>query len=307
MHGKRERMVVLPALALIAAGFGCQSFIAKDAKPLVDLNVHTLSQYNHRGMVMVDDWVLQPELKARIVPLKFFPGDDGGVVAVSALGILNLTEDTGRAWFPDKQGGKFSEVDFKAEYSRRIGPVDAGAGAISYILPNASFFPNGPRGTTSAVFGTIGGQVFGEELYSFYPHFTTIYDPDEANGFYFKGGLAKGVNFGGLLEDFGLLPAGESVQKALKNLNFEINAAAGYASGNQSLWDYGLHKEGFADFTGTGTLSYSIDAMTVFSIGVGGSTIIDDKIEDWFDLIDIDSDNIWVNIGIGFKFGNTSS
>ena len=296
-------------LAVIVVG--CESFVTKDAKPTVNLNLVTASQFNHRGMVQNEEWVLVPDIGARLTPIRAYPTDEGGTFRVQSKGYLNLTEDTGDAWFPDGQGGKFSEIDLKADYSRRFEvmswPIDMAAGVLSYVIPNGSFFPNGPRGSTTEIFGNLGSPIFSEEPYRFYPHFAVNYDPDEADGFYFNAGIGKGTLISEILDIFGLKPSGGFAAKVVDSLSFQIDVGVGYSSARESFWNYGLSEEGFADFTGTGTLSCKIDKNTVVSVGVGGSSIIDQDLRDCFDTINIENDNVWVIFGIGWEFGGASS
>ena len=116
-------------VCFLLVSFGCAEFITKEAQPKVNINANTASQYVHRGMVQVEDWVFVPDLQAQVQGLRFFPGDEGGVVKAQAKGFLNMTDENRNAWFNDGQGGKFSEVDLQLDYSRRVGPVDVGVGA----------------------------------------------------------------------------------------------------------------------------------------------------------------------------------
>lgn len=303
-----SRFALCACLLVVLVGCG---FAIRDVSPTVNANALIASQHNHRGMVQNEEWVFVPDLSARLTPVRAYPSDEGGTVRLQAKGFLNLTDDTGEAWFPDGQGGKFSEVDLKADYSRSFEivdwPVDAGAGVLTYVLPNGSAFPNGPRGTTTELFANVGTPVFAGEIYSFYPHFTTHYDPDEADGFYFKGGVAKGVGIRPALDRLGIAPPGDLSRRIVESLSFQVNLAVGYSSSDQAFWDYGLDKGGFSDFTGTGTLLCRFFERTTISVGVGGSTIIDEDLDEWFDLIGIDSDNVWVRFGVGWEFGGESS
>jgi hypothetical protein len=176
---------------------------------------------------------------------------------------------------------------------------------LSYINPNASFFPNGARGSTTELFATVGTSLFPGELYGFYPHAEVHYDPDEVDGFYWAGGVGKTLGIGQALEAFGLKPAGDA-GALLDRFSFTLNATVAYSSLNHSDWTYGLEEAGFSDFSGSGTLTFRIDKNTVISTGVGGAVIIDPQLRDWFDDIDIRSDNVWVTFGIGWEFGSSS-
>ena len=44
---------------LLVSG-GCAEFITKEAQPKVNINANPASQYVHRGMVQVEDWVFVP-------------------------------------------------------------------------------------------------------------------------------------------------------------------------------------------------------------------------------------------------------
>lgn len=281
---KHVTSLVLLALTLTTLP-GC--LLNREKVIRVRTNAQLASQYNHRGMVQVEKGVAQGELFADF-PLAL-PGSNSelGFLSLGTWANLNLQDDTGDAWFPQDQGGKFSEIDLTAQYSRSLDdlgiPVTMAAGLLAYVIPNGSEFPNGVRGSTTELFVSAHKTLFGDEIYSFTPSIRMDYDPDEVDGFYFRGGLSKGI------------PLGQMFQ-------LDLGVHLGYSEENHSDWTYGVDEAGLADLRGSAAVSYFFDESTTVYLGVGASTIIDSEIRDWFDIVGIDSDNFWVNLGVSWTF-----
>ncbi len=239
--------------------------------PRVTATLLGSTKYMHRGMVQNDNDVLQGELKIDT------PTIDGGNLRVSSFGNMDLRNTTGDAWFPNGFGGKFSEIDFMLAYGRRIGAFSATIGAVSYILPNGRIFPNGERGTTTEFFISGAGEVLGitteAELHL---------DWDEVDGYYAKIGARK------------VIP--------IRAFTVDLGAHVGYSDGDHSLWTYGLSESGLADLVGKARVNYRFDDRTTIFTSINGSTILDRDLRDWFDLIGIDDDNLWFELGVDWKF-----
>jgi hypothetical protein len=246
-------------------------------RPSLQFNVEAATQYNHRGMVQNDRGVAQPELTADL------PVSLGGNLNVRAWGNLNLTAEAGDAWFPDGHPGKFSEIDLSTAYSRQLGPVNLAAGVVGYILPDGADFPNGVRGSTTEVFTSAGTALFEGKFYSLRPVARVHYDGDEANGLYLNGGLFKSF-------------------AVIRNLSADLGVSLGYSDDGHSDWTYGLSEEGIADLRGTARFLYALSDNTTAWVGLGASTIIDRDLQDWFDLLGIDRDNVWGTVGLGWSF-----
>lgn len=278
------------ALSLALMGAGCLR--PEDARPSFEGSVSVSSQFNRRGMVENDRGVLQGAGTAR-VPFRY-----GGAFGLKAWANLDLTNETGDAWMPDGHAGEITAVDLAGSYSRTAGPVDLSGGVSSYVLPNGSEFLNGPRGTTTELFATAGGDVLPKSIFGFYPLMSLHYDVDEAEGFYLNGGVHKGFTLAG-------------------DLRLDLGVSLGYSSENHSRWTYGTAEEGFSDLRGTATLTYPLGEATIIAAGVAASTITDDDIRRWIETraivrrrpgaLDpfergIDTDTVWYTLGVTHEF-----
>lgn len=268
---------------------GC---IFKQQKPDVLLELEAVSQYNHRGMVQNDRGALQPRTRATLEVVDFGTVD-GGSLFFDWWGSLNWSDETGHAWLPDGFAGRFTNIEITGGYARAFDlgdAVDLGltAGAVAYIMTSGQgqIIPNvrDERTSTSEVFASADLDLFQDRVWGFTPHATVHYDPDEADGVYLNGGI-------------------RSKQYSIwRDLSAIVDLTVGYSDDAHSLWTYGVSDAGFADFTGKATLLYDLNENTFAFAGVAGSVIIDSEIADWFDLIGIDSENVWARGGIGYRF-----
>lgn len=266
------RLFRAAALALLTVIGVAGCIVPEGAIPAVDLSAVVATQYMHRGMVQVNDEVVQGEMRAHL------PTTDGGTLTAIAFGNVNLNDDIGDSWFPDGKGGRVTETELGVSYSRELGPVSLTAGVLSYILPDGREFPNGVRGSTTEVFGTVAGELLG-----FQPAITVHYDGDEVDGFYFNGSVRRPFSIS-------------------DRFRADLGVSLGYSTRDEADWTYGIETAGFSDLKGEARLFYDHNDNTTFMLGVAGSTIVDDKIEDWFEVIDIESDNVWVFLGILWSF-----
>lgn len=268
-------MKVLTA-ALLVCPLASACLFEEGTVPAWELQATALTQYNHRGMVMNDKGVVQLDSTVAM------PVEAGGDLAFRALGNVDVSDDTGDAWFPDGHSGKFTEVDFSVAYTEELGPILLTSGLISYVLPNGAEFNEkngvGERGETKEAFVRAASDVEGFE-----PFAALFYDFDEAEGFYANGGVRKWVELG-------------------DQLSAEFQAALGYSDEDASLWAYGIEESGFADLTATGTLWYQHDVHTALRLVVGAATIVDDELDDWFDVLGIDSTNAWIGLGVTWNY-----
>ncbi len=249
---------------------------APDAVPSTTWSADLATKFVRRGMVQVDNEVLQPIVDTSI------PVKGEGIVTANFFGNIDLHNDTGDAWFPNGSAGRFSEIDLTGSYSRAIDRFDVTAGITSYNLPRGNLFPNGERGSTNEIFASISTDVSG-----FRPQFVAHYDFDEVDGMYLNGEVSRGF---------------------VINEKWSANVAVslGWSDEEQSFWNYGVPDgfggSGLADLQGTGRLFYQYDDHTSFQLLLAASTIVDSDIKDWFDLIEIDSDQFWASIGVGWSF-----
>ena len=275
-RASRRGALAVAASVVLAPLFGA-CVVPEDATPGVALDLAVVSQHMHRGMTQNENGGAQVGIDVDF-PVKAIPGLDPGRIDVRAWGNADLTDDTGDAWFPDGHEGRFTEIHTMAAHTQRIGPVAVQAGLFSYVLPNGPEFPFGERGQTSEFFVTASTEVLGA-----IPALSVRYDFDEADDVYLLGSLT---------EEF---PIGE---------DFAVRATGwlGYSGAGQSSWNYGLGESGFSDLGGEIALDYFFGERTTFEVKVSGSMIVDDELRDWFDLIGIRRDNVWVTGGVRFVF-----
>ena len=135
------------------------------------------------------------------------------------------------------------------------------------------------RGETKELFLVISREVFWELV----PAIGIHYDFDEVDGWYFNGAVTRAF------------PIAEKFAA-------DAGVSLGYSDGDQSEWNYGLNESGLADLQAAGRLSYFLDDHTTIRASVNGSTIIDEDLQDWFDLIDIAHNNLWASIGVNWGY-----
>lgn len=257
-------LVVLP---------GCL-IIPEKARPEVTLEGRYLSQYNHRGMVQNNRGVVQGDLDV-LLPTRF-----DGNLSLHTFGNMDLRNRTGDAWFPDGKAGKMTEFQVQGAYAQRFAEyftVDVGLHNYSPTFGNE--FPNGVRGPTTEIFGVLGADVW-----VLHPHFDVHYDYDEAEGFYLSLGIAAAPEI------------------PIENVRVEGDVSLSYSDKDSSFWTYGDFIDGFSDLRGILNVFYDVDAMSSLTAGVGYSTIVDSELRDWFDLIGIEQDNYWFQLGVIFRF-----
>jgi len=258
----------LSVACLLSAG----CFVAKDAQPSVEVGATLASRFVHRGMTLVDNPVVQPRL---VVGLPTTTGDS---IGLTVEGSMELRDDTGGAWFPDGHAGRFTQIEMIADYAIKLGEVALVGGIHSYNLPNGLEFPNGERGGTNEVF--LDASI---EVLETTPYVSWHYDFDEVQGSYYRAGLREEIQ---LAESWAL----------------RLDGSIGYAVSSQSAWMYGISESGFADLRGSIELAWNYDERTTLDVGVHGSMIVDDTIDEWFAQLGIDDDPIWFTGGIGWVF-----
>ncbi|MEM7201267.1 MAG: hypothetical protein AAF628_13430 [Planctomycetota bacterium] len=275
---------LVPARASLALALalpcltGC--IVSETEVPTTSVGVEVADKFLHRGMPNNRNWVAQGNLGLGL-PTTW----DDGLIDVQAFGNLDLRDRTGAAWFPNGHGGRFTQIDFITAYTHDFGEDAAGlvvtAGAHNYNLPNGESFPNGPRSSTNEVFVRTSVELL--EQISLRPQVELRYDFDQADGFYGRASLGAAIP----------LPS---------DLTLGLEGGLGYSSRGQSWWNYGVREAGFADLRGTVSLSYQFDAQTVITAHFDASTIVDDGIQDWFNVISIPEENLWGGIGVQWTF-----
>jgi hypothetical protein len=241
--------------------------------PQVALALDAATQYNHRGMPQNATGVLQPSAAITL------PAIDDGLMTLSTWGNMDLQDDVGDAWYPDGNALRFSEIDYIATYSKRYGQVDARYGIHNYNIPRGDRFPFGARGATVELFGHAEYDLQN----TWFPFAELRVDIDEAEGWYAFAGCAKS------------LPINEK-------LWFEAEAYASYMDSQQGFWNYALTEAGLADARLTTKLNYQYDDATQLRALLAFSTIIDSKYRDEFDDDGIDTENVWLSLGVTWSY-----
>jgi hypothetical protein len=57
-----------------------------------------------------------------------------------------------------------------------------------------------------------------------------------------------------------------------------------------------------SDLTAFASLAYQVDARTSVELSVNGSTIIDSRLRDWFDLLGVEKNNVWAAVSVSWGF-----
>ncbi len=260
------RLAALVSIALTAC------VLPAKQTPHVDLELGVASQYNHRGMVENANGVVQGQVDVGLAT------KDGGSLDLVAWGNADMTTDPGDAWFPKGNQGRFSEIDFKAIYSREFQGTDVSIGVVNYDVPKGDQFPNGERGETNELFISVS-----REFHTLVPEFVLHYDFDEAKDFYLEAACSRSFEIN---DKFGA----------------EVRVNLGWSGRDESFWNYGLPQQGFADLGAKATLAYFYDPQTTIRAFLAGSTIVDGTLRDWFDLIGVEKNNLWAGVGVTWSF-----
>ena len=262
----------LAGLLAVSSAVATGCIVPEGASPSVGLGAELASKFVHRGMTQVDRPVLQPRLSIQL------PTVDEDTIQIAARGNVDLSNSTGDAWFPDGHAGRFTSIDFFADYRKTIGDVTLRGGVFNYNLPNGLEFPNGERGATTEVFAVVSANVLEAT-----PYVSWHYDFDEVRAPYYRAGIT---------ESFDLGDGWTSV----------LDGSIGYATSAQSAWLYGIDESGFADLRGQAVVNWQVDPRTQLQAGVNGSAILDSTIDDWFSQLGIDDDPIWFSLGVAWAF-----
>lgn len=268
--------------SLLALAPGC--FVPKDARPEVDLGLHAMTHFVHRGMTNNEHGVVQGNLAVGV------PTDEEGKgnLSFTAMGNVDLDDDTGDAWFPDGNGGHVTQTDLGVRWTYTLEDVRLTVGTLSYVLADGDQFRFSPaleaRGPTTEFFVRASTDVAG-----FTPAVTLHYDWDEIDGFYGEADVSRTFE---LVRD-------DEEDRTL--LSARANVGLAYSDRNQSAWNYGLQKGGLADLRGGIELGYAFDERTTLVLAVRGSSILDNQLRGWFDVIGIDPDVAWASLGIRFR------
>jgi len=269
---RRERM----AAALLGILASC-AVIPEGSVPEVALSTDLSTQYNFRGIPNNERGVLQASTDV-ILPTKVETGE----LTFKAWANLDLSNSTGDAWFPDGHAGEPSQIDLHASYSETYRGFDVAFGIVSYALQNPDDFVlsvTGERGETKEFFASASRPI----AYGLVPSITMHWDFDEVRGVYLNAALFR---------EFPIRDKWVA----------DTTLSLGYSDESQSDWNYGVEETGLADLRLRGGISYFLDRHTTIRSSLVFSTIIDSDLQEWFDLIGVDSDNIWFTLGATWSY-----
>jgi hypothetical protein len=242
-------------------------------QPEIAMRLEILDKYVHRGMPQNRNGVMQGTMDVSL------PIENGDTLTIGTFANMDLSSSTGAAWFPGGHGGRISEFDVTGTYAHAFDNGIAVAGGLqTYVPPFGESFPNGPREQTTELFVHAQKEVLGA-----LPVLQLRHDVDQANGTYIRMAVS---------EDFPL------ADKWL----LRLGAHLGWSSQSQSFWNYGVRANGWADLQGDAVVEYAYDARTTIGAGLHASTMIDSGLRDWFDLIGIESENLWFGAFVAWRF-----
>lgn len=266
----------LALLPLVSCLTACL-VVPEGSKPSVGLGVTAASQYNFRGIPNNENGVVQGEAIVDL-PTKA----ETGTLRLRAWSNFDLTNDTGDAWFPDGHGGEPSQIDLSAAYSERFQGFDMTFALVSYALQNPDDFalaPSGERGETKELVGEFGRSTVADV----YAKLALHKDIDESSGWYANLGLSRAF-------------------QVRENWAASTSVSLGYSDKRQSDWNYGLREAGLADLRVSALLSYLLDQNTEIVLGLNASKMLDSDLQDWFDLIGLESTNVWGSLGVVWSY-----
>lgn len=269
----RHLRTLTPALLLMSTA----CVVPEGAKPDAIFAVDVASKYVHRGMVQNDRGVMQPSAVV-VLPTK----KDGAIIARTWAN-MDLSNDTGDAWLPDGHAGKFSQIDFNLLYEQSFEEAVVTAGIVSYNLPNGLEFPFGERGATTEFL--VEGQWFlPEDAFSLVPFLELHYDFDEVDGLYVRGGVERAFEID-------------------EKLSITADLGLAWMDGDQSQWNYAQPGDsGLADLTLRARGEYKLDAHTSATGFIAYSRVMDSTFRDWFDVIGIDADQLYLGLGVRWAY-----
>ena len=265
------------ALAVLATLIVTSCVVPEDSVPFIEIGLDVSNKYVHRGMVQNEEGVVQPSAVV-VLPTK----RDGAIIARTWAN-MDLSNETGEAWFPDGHAGKFSQIDFNLLYEQQLDDAVLTAGFISYNLPNGLEFPFGERGATTE-FLVEGRLLLPERAFDIVPYLALHYDFDEVDGLYARAGA-------------------ERVFQIDEKTKITADLGLAWMDSDQAAWNFAQPDDsGLADLILRGTAERQLDKHTTATGFVVYSTVLDSEFRDWFDVIGIDPDQFYVGLGVRWAY-----
>lgn len=245
-----KRMSFLALAVALLIGLAATPSVAQEVTASADL----MSAYVWRGQTFNDGLVFQPSID--------FAAENG--LGVNVWGNLDLDD-----YDDTLDEREFSEVDLTISYSRTIAGIDAEAGFIEYLYPNAA--AEGPSELyVSASYGLPANLSVGAALY---------YEFDEITEYY----LSVNVGYAMDLNDQLALEAGASIAFAGDDY---------CADGGAGLYDYSL----------TASLGYTINRSWSASVYIGHvGTLDDDNLDKGSNAGTVDVE-FYTGVGVSYAF-----
>lgn len=231
----------------------------------VDASLDLSTQYNWRGIPVVDDPVAQPS-----VTLNY----EG--FALNWWANYDLSDGDGS---PTARDNDFSEHDITFSYTYTYDLLSLTGGVIYY------YFPNVPGDDDTA-------EVFLGATYDVFlaPTFTAYYDFDSVEGWYLDAGISHSIPLPQVDENLSLDLAAD--------LGWMSSDMGGfYFAGNPKGAE-----DGFSNVSASATLNYTVNEHFNVAWFVAGSHIIADGFGDSVEAGGNNETNFWTGVSFGFSY-----
>ena len=240
---KTHRILALTLVLALALGLCASSWAAEQTKWKADFDLTYNSKYVWRGILFVDDPVLQPSANFNY-----------GGFTFNVWGNWETTDvnDYGEPHGSGKN--KFTEVDLTAEYAFTLGDFSIPVGVIHYLFPNT-----GVDATTELYAGVSYSWIVS-------PSVTLYQDIDEAHGQY----ILAALDFSRDLHKF----------NDLISLSIGASAGVAYASSDYNDYYFGVDEAAFSDWNASLSLPVAIGKYVTVTPAVTYTALIDSKLKD---------------------------
>lgn len=216
---------------------------ADDSGWAVDFDLTYNSKYVWRGILFVDDPVLQPSVNV-----------SKGGFTFNVWGNYELTDvnDYGAPYGDGKN--KFTEIDLTAEYAFSWGDFSFPVGIIHYL------FPNTPAAATTEIYaGASYDWVVS-------PGLTVYQDIDEAHGQYVLASASYSLGLPAIAKDV--------------TWSADLSAQAGWGSSEHNKFYFGVDDAAFTDCAASLAFPVAINKYLTVAPAVTYTALLDSKIKD---------------------------
>lgn len=230
----------------------------------IDAGMDLSTQYNWRGIPLVDDPVAQPSFTIN------YEGFSLGWWAN-----YDLTNGDVDNEYRDND---FSEHDITLSYTYEYDLLSVTGGVIYYYFPHLG---GGDAADTAEVFLGATYDVF------LSPTFTAYYDFDNVEGFYLDAGISHSI----------------SLAQVDENLSLDLAADLGWMSEDMGTAYFpGATESGFSNISASATLAYQVNEHFSVSWFVAGAHVIDTEFGDSVEAGNKDETNFWTGVSFGFSY-----